>query len=124
MKSLSMELLLSGRSVGDPSHPIPPGSVVDLGLGTELFEQPEAFAFLGGACGGAPRIVQIAELDGACRARFHAGGNVIGGVEFLLASCCRALPCRMPSAVTKVAFLHHSAHARGDVGIERFLHAR
>src|SRR5690242_5890353 len=115
MSLLSTSLLLCAGRGRDVAHPLPLGPVVDLGIGAELFEQAEA-AGLGGP------DVEVAELDGAGRARFHAGGHVIGRLEVAPALRGRAFLCRVPTAVTEVALLDYAAHAGSHGRIERPVH--
>src|ERR1039458_6395430 len=126
MNSLSTGGLLSagrpGRG-GDLAPPVPLGVVVNLGLRAKFFQQAEAVGVLGGQGGLAGGVVQIAEADGAGGAGLHASGHVFAGLDLTLPGGGRSLFGGMPAAVAEVAFFHHAAHAGGDVGIERLLHA-
>src|ERR1017187_3412617 len=130
MNSLSIwlatgRLLCGARAwgAGDLAHPVLFGVVVDLRIGAERFQHPEALRLVSALCGFGGRIVEVAELDGAVGAGFHAGGNVIRGVDFGLAVSHRLSLGGVPAAVAQVAFFPHAAHARRDVRVEGLFHA-
>src|SRR5579871_3376542 len=119
MNSLSMSPLGSAGRRGDLANPIPLRLVVDLGTGAEFFQKPEAAALR-----RVFKIVQIAEPNGAGRARFHTRRHIVRGIEIAPALRRRARFRRMPAAVTKVALLDYTAHPRRYRGIERLFHTR
>src|SRR5579872_6069985 len=130
MKALSTGVLLSGgalacegRRLARLPHPIALRAVVDFGIGAEAFEQPETVRILARLSHFTGAVVQVAETDGAGGAGLHAGGDIIAGLDVVLAGSSGALFGGVPSAMAEVALLHHAAHAWRHIGIESLLHA-
>src|ERR1035438_7989887 len=112
----------AGRT-GDFAYPVFLGVVIDLGIGPERFQHAETVGLVSALGGFGGRVVEVAETDGAVGAGFHAGRDVIRGVDFGL-TVGRSLGLGgVPAAVAEVAFFDHAAHARGDVRVEGFFHA-
>src|ERR1039458_224316 len=126
MKSLSTGDLRSGlvrpRRMCDLPHPLALRSVIDLGLGAQLFEQPEALRFLRRPRRLARGVVQIAEADRTRRAGLHAGRRVLHRLSRRFPRGRRKLFGRVPSPVAEIALLHNAPHARRHIGIQRLLH--
>src|ERR1017187_7238689 len=120
---MQVGLLWCFGGVGDLAHPVLLGSVVNLGVGAQLLEQPEAVGALRGLGGLAGGVVEVAEPDSAGGAGLHASRHVIAGLNLFHAGRRGALFSGMPAAVAEVALLDHAAHTGRDVGIERLLHA-
>src|ERR1035438_3105600 len=110
------------RGASDFAHPVFLGVVVDLGICAERFQHAETVGLVRGAGGFGGRIVQVAETDGSVGAGFHAGRDVIGGVDFGLPVGYRLGLGGVPAAVAEVALFDDAAHARGDVRIEGLFH--
>src|ERR1019366_741249 len=132
MNSLSTGALLAEGGYGgggarlggarNLAHPVLLGTVVDLGLGADFLEQPEAVAVFGGLGGRAFGLVQIAELDGSGGAGLDARGYVIDGLDAAPIGG-GLLDGGMPAAVAEVALLDHAAHAGRHVGVQSLFHA-
>src|SRR5664280_574153 len=71
-------LLGSSRAggAGDFAHPVFLGVIVDLWVGPERFQHAETVRLVRAAGRFGGRIVQVAEVDGARGAGFHAGRDI------------------------------------------------
>src|ERR1035441_3329200 len=111
MKSLSTGDLLSAlarlRRMGGLPHPFALRPVINLGLGAQLFEQPEAPGFLRRARRLARRFVQIPDPDCARWTALHAGRRVLPRLSRGLPRGRRKLFGRVPSPVAEIALLHN-----------------
>src|ERR1019366_6120559 len=118
-------LLCESRAggAGDFAHPVFLGMVVDLGIGAERFQHAETVRIARALGGFGGRIVQLAEVDGARGASFHAGGDVIRRVDLILAVGNGFGLGGVPAAVAEVALFDDAAHARSDVRVEGLFHA-
>src|ERR1035437_137001 len=112
----------AGRA-GDFAHPVFLGVVVNLRIGAERFQHAETVRLVRAAGRFRGRIVQVAETDGSVGAGFHAGRNVIRGVDFGLTIGNGFGLGGVPAAMAEVALFDHAAHARGDGRIEGLFHA-
>ena len=77
--------------------------------------------------GGSPghfalRIVEITKDDRMGRAGFHAGRNVVSRSNIRAALRCSLCPRRMQAPMAEVAFLGHTPHPGGNIGVERLFH--
>src|ERR1035437_6725531 len=134
INSLSISLAISlttgvllcesrARGAGDFAHPVFLGMVINLGIGADRFQHAEAARLARALRGFGGRIVQVAEVDSARGASFHAGGDVIRGVDLILAVGNGFGLGGVPAAVAEVALFDHAAHARSDVRVEGLFHA-
>src|ERR1039457_7096213 len=116
IESLGMDLLLSRarlRRGGALPDPVLLRPVVNLRLGVELLQQTEALRLprFHGNCAG--RVVQVAEMNRACRTRFGAGRYIVHRLGLGLSSRGRGVPGRMAAALTEIAIFHPPPPGRG-----------
>src|ERR1035438_2272561 len=118
--------LLSGSRAGgarDFAHPVFLRPVIDFGIGAERFQHAEAVGKVGALGGFGGGVVEVAEVDGARGASFHAGRDVIRRVDCGVAVGYGFGLGGVPAAVAEVALFDHATHAWSDVGVEGFFHA-
>src|SRR5437763_16774637 len=85
------------------SHPRLVRFVIELGLSPEPSQQPERLGRMRFLRNWIIRVGQVSKMNGIRGTGFHAGRNVIGGIDFPPSCGSRFFFRRMPACMAEVA---------------------